>query len=487
MEPFHSNGMTSPLLSKDDEQEDIYDTTTPPILAHPVLEDDYEQDYHQNNHKDSVLHGQERGKEKGIFQGTATASNKTTTEGVTSYVLTEEEDHDNHACLEESTTLLNNASRTVANDDQIWERGQVQPRKYRDLPFAIIFWIQFLSIAIYGIVILIVLLSGDGEHSPSSGTNHQGSESNGILPILSWLQEDMILLVYGSLLPLFISLCFVFAFSTMLTSQRVMERLIVASQVCIILSSILVAGILLYQGLYLVGFLAILSIACSIWYLIVIQNRIPFAAANLNCGLHAIRNNKGVLMVAMFHWVLFVTWFLLWFVSLSDAMGMEQICETKEEGGDNGSSCQVQVTRPGWIFPWVLSFFWTVQVVKYTVQTIVAGVSATWYFTPCEASSFCSSAVRSSVQRSWSSSFGSICFGALLVAVIQFLDWLVNLLRTRRRENGQHGDGGGGVEALLLCCLDCILSLMEDIIQYFNKWVSHACIFCLWHCSALDK
>ena len=70
--------------------------------------------------------------------------------------------------------------------------------------------------------------------------------------------------------------------------------------------------------------------------------------------------------------------------------------------------------------------------------------------------------------RSLTSSFGSICLGSLLVAIIQFLDFVVTSLRQNNRDRG-----AGGAEACLLCCLDCILHVIEDIMKYFNKWASN--------------
>jgi len=98
---------------------------------------------------------------------------------------------------------------------------------------------------------------------------------------------------------------------------------------------------------------------------------------------------------------------------------------------------------------------------------VAAGITASWYFTPEQAMGFWSVAVRGSVMRSFTTSFGSICLGALLVAVIQLLELLVKNLRNNRREREERR---GGLEDLLLCCLDCILRLVEDIVQYFNKW-----------------
>merc|ERR1712038_1130063 len=61
--------------------------------------------------------------------------------------------------------------------------------------------------------------------------------------------------------------------------------------------------------------------------------------------------------------------------------------------------------------------------------------------------------------RSCTSSLGSICFGSLLVAIVQALRALAN--------SAQNDDGGNNC---LICIAQCILSLLESILEYFNKW-----------------
>jgi hypothetical protein len=57
-------------------------------------------------------------------------------------------------------------------------------------------------------------------------------------------------------------------------------------------------------------------------------------------------------------------------------------------------------------------------------------------------------------------SFGSICFGSLLVAILSALRQLANQAR-------QDDDGG-----VLLCIAECILGCLESLLEYFNTWVS---------------
>ena len=87
-----------------------------------------------------------------------------------------------------------------------------------------------------------------------------------------------------------------------------------------------------------------------------------------------------------------------------------------------------------------------------------AGTVGTWWFTPSDANSFFSSAVTSSFRRAMTYSFGSICLGSLVVAILQILvDYFRRLQRNRAC-------------IMLICIIQCILIFLESLMEYFNKW-----------------
>jgi Plasma-membrane choline transporter len=92
---------------------------------------------------------------------------------------------------------------------------------------------------------------------------------------------------------------------------------------------------------------------------------------------------------------------------------------------------------------------------------------ATWCFDKREADNCCSPAVFGSVYRSLTYSFGSICFGSLLQALISVFRCVVE---AARRERQRADDRGGVCGDIVLCILECIAKLLEDVIDYFNQW-----------------
>lgn len=86
-----------------------------------------------------------------------------------------------------------------------------------------------------------------------------------------------------------------------------------------------------------------------------------------------------------------------------------------------------------------------------------------WWMEPEEAASCCSSAVNNSFLRAITTSFGSICFGSLLVAILDALRLLANTARA-------NDDGGIGA-----CIAECILDCLARLLEYFNKWYVRRC------------
>ena len=101
----------------------------------------------------------------------------------------------------------------------------------------------------------------------------------------------------------------------------------------------------------------------------------------------------------------------------------------------------------------------TIVTQQNILHVTVAGVIGTWWFAPHEARSCCSSSVTDSLVRASTTSFGSICLGSLLVAVMQVL---YQMLYTARRHYRGY--------SFLHCLLECVVDALQKLIEYFNKW-----------------
>lgn len=93
------------------------------------------------------------------------------------------------------------------------------------------------------------------------------------------------------------------------------------------------------------------------------------------------------------------------------------------------------------------SFFFTSQVITNIVHVTISGVFATYYYMAGSPQGMTSSPTIASLKRACTTSLGSICFGSLIIAIIQTLRTIASMFR---------GDSDG-ILAFVACLIDCLL------------------------------
>jgi len=194
----------------------------------------------------------------------------------------------------------------------------------------------------------------------------------------------------------------------------------------------------------ILGVVFFLFTACYVRYA---WSRIPFAAINMLTAGTAIKANLGVSGFAIFFTLLQLVWSAVWALAFIGVSDKTSSCD------ENG------VCSPSYflLFLLFLSLFFTQQVLESCVHVTVAGTVGTWWVAP-EECGCCSRAVCNSFIRTVTTSFGSICFGSLLVAILQAL----RALASTARQSDEC--------ALVACIFECILSCLASLLEYFNKW-----------------
>jgi hypothetical protein len=191
-----------------------------------------------------------------------------------------------------------------------------------------------------------------------------------------------------------------------------------------------------------------LMLVVNVCYIRAVWSRIAFASSTLVTSITAVKQNLGLAFFAYSNLIITFLWCIWWSVGFVATSYVISNCNAEGycEGSMNG----------GLIFLFLVSFFWTAQVIKNVVHVTTAGTVATWWLIPHEASGCCSQAVRDSYWRSVTTSFGSICLGSLIVALIQAAR---EMLKSMRDQN----------DSLLLCIADCLIGCLERLAEYFNK------------------
>lgn len=192
----------------------------------------------------------------------------------------------------------------------------------------------------------------------------------------------------------------------------------------------------------------------SAYYAYRVWDRIPFAAANLVTAVTAVRSNMGLAFYAYLSLVILFGWSIFWAISTVTTMYVLGGCNPQLE-------CQNEIGS-SIVFLFLVSYYWTIQVISNVVHVTTSGTVGTWWMVPEEANGCCSQAVRDSYYRSMTTSFGSICLGSLIVAILQAIK---ETLHHAREEHG----------GVLACCAECIIGCIENLMEYFNKWAFGTC------------
>jgi hypothetical protein len=284
------------------------------------------------------------------------------------------------------------------------------------------------------------------------------------LPELNWTKPDdaetpsfnTSYLTIAGVQVLFASALSILSLSFMISCA---QSLIAGCLIASVITNFLFAFVSLATGNVL-GFVAFLLFGILMTcYASAVWSRIPFVSANLVTSINAVKDNLGVLLYAAVSLLVAIGWTFWWIVTaLAISQHLSSLQNEDNGDEDNGDeSANPTQMNGGILFSLLVAFYWVHQIVSGVVHTTVAGVVGTWWFAPTQASHCCSPAVTQSFFRSITYSFGSICFGSLIVAIIQALRALVSQAR-------QSDDG------LLACIADCILSCIESIAEYFNRW-----------------
>eukprot|EP00934_Nitzschia_sp_Nitz4_P007347 Nitzschia sp. Nitz4//scaffold145_size56662//31762//33411//NITZ4_006560-RA/size56662-processed-gene-0.29-mRNA-1//-1//CDS//3329536586//7337//frame0 len=350
-------------------------------------------------------------------------------------------------------------------------QGEVQPPAFRDPCCALLFYLQLGTVLVLSLLYATNVVQVDwrqdlwNDDDTIPAHRMLGERWLKAQP----LEEDN--LADNNFLPLIVGVLSSLVIAPMLALnvlQPLYENAVQWIQTAVYMSvatNILLAVVLFASGSFWMAMAPCLMAILLVFYASSIWHRIPLAAANLKSAIASIQPQKGVAFIGLIGMMVSVVWWILWIFFMAASlqtpfMESQQSANVKDDEEDLDQATPLYKFI---FFLMLLSLYWTHEVIQNVVQTTVAGTVGTFWFVPQEAVGCCSPALSASAHRSMTYSFGSICFGSFLVALIEALRALIRQMR-----DGADRDGGDG--AILLCLFDCILGILESIAEYFNRW-----------------
>ncbi|KAL3940220.1 MAG: hypothetical protein SGBAC_005204 [Bacillariaceae sp.] len=374
----------------------------------------------------------------------------------------------------------------VSVDDSAWEHGENQDLKFQNPLFGVAFLAQAIALMVYGIhaIQTFLKLSKDAENEDHKETQDDDSGSDGAdLDFLLYYARHLLFAFLATVTSIVLlsaaSLSYVLRQTG--ATRRMIEISLILAPVSYTLSAIgcMATGLLPMAGIFLVSALLSTCYVCTVW------KRIPVAAANLAVAMTAVKAHQGSLMTLGYSLTLVAaSWTCTWVLAIGDIGYRDSSffwqCQPGLYG-DNDGDCSLTSGGVCVGLLLLLSLLWTLQVIKNLCHTTVAGVVGSWWFSaplaqdeeaangddslniqesaPSPQKVVYDSWVRSSVY-----SFGSICFGSLVVGLLQVLQFI---LRCGRREQNRSNRNSS---SLVLCICQCIVNQLERLAEYMNKW-----------------
>jgi len=407
---------------------------------------------------------------------------------------------------------------------QSWEPyGQTQPTACRDVVWGVLFVLQLTVVFVLAVMGMINLVKEGSEWMPyndydDDDTTNNNDDKNGG-------GGGAANMINGAGIGFFVTIAIAVAAVSFLIlklllgvlAQMMIQISLVLSPVCFGITFVL-AMITFNIPL---AFFALFMSALGVFYAWGVWHRIPFATANIEIAMKALQDNRGLWIVAYLVTMKAYLWTLIWVCTFLQVFVFSPSwvydCQHYDDDDDDDQhassssfaydTCQWS-TRGRWIVvALLLSLFWTAQVLKNIFHTTIAGVVGTWWFDPADAQqqqqqpssttattietndndnnniarpnqrtcfACCgfTPAIYDSCWRSCTYSFGSICFGSLLVGIVQVIQLLVRCGRQqqhdrRHQQDGLRGPRGGD---LFCCLLQCIVDNLEYLLRYFNRW-----------------
>jgi hypothetical protein len=216
----------------------------------------------------------------------------------------------------------------------------------------------------------------------------------------------------------------------------------------------------LVMGLYFAGalgvfFALIYMLAWFGW-----KSRIPFSTELLVAVIRIMKMYPMMFVFVVVAVVLQAAYTLWWSVTLYavDYRWGWQRCQVG--GGSSTAGCQ-STAGYGWIIAFMaLSFYWTTQLMKDVLHIAIAGTFATHYFFYGTAQGVPRYNAALALRRACTTSFGSACFGSLVLTLVQ-------LVRIAIQELARQQDG---ILAFVACCAACLMGWVEGLVRWFNRY-----------------
>lgn len=348
--------------------------------------------------------------------------------------------------------LENNQEKYYADQpqpsQQFEESFKIEKPKYNDWPLAAFFWLTvggFIAIA-------VITLSALKKTYGFQGSSIYNSANTFTL-------NTNTIILFG-----FIIVVGVVLSALIIVYARMAPRIFITTG--LILNIILGLGTCIYYFVahyYSAAVVFLVFTAFTAWCYWSCRSRIPFSATVLEITIDVMRRYPSTLITSLIGIIvsgLFSTLFSVVIV----ATYVKYDPKLGNEGCDvSGGSCS-QAKLIGILVFVFFAGYYISEVIKNVIHVTIAGIYGTWYYLSNSDQGEPKHPALGAFKRAMTYCFGSICFGSLIVSLIQLLRQFVQILKQNAFGSGDYCAGCG------FLILDFIIGIFDWLVRYFNHY-----------------
>ncbi|GMM34786.1 Pns1 protein [Saccharomycopsis crataegensis] len=325
---------------------------------------------------------------------------------------------------------------------------KVEKPRFNDWPFAVFFYLVvfgFLAVAV------ITIRAYHLTHSSQGGgiyNNNTGDSLN---------TNTIIMFMFA------IAIAVVLATMVIAFAKLWPRKFITIGLICNVIFGLGTAIAYLVMKYWSAGIVFLVFTCLCAWCYWTCRHRIPFSGAVLSIVIDVMKDHPSVLLVSLLGVVIsgaFSVFFA--FVVTSTYVKFD---DTSSNPGCSvsGGSCSQSTLIGVLVFVFFAGYYIT-EVIRNVIHTTISGVYGVWYYLSKSDQGEPKNAAWGAFKRAMTYSFGSICEGSLIVAIISLIRQGINILRQNALANNEM------CQAFLLCFLDMVVMVLEWLVRWFNHY-----------------
>lgn len=328
------------------------------------------------------------------------------------------------------------------------ESFKVDKPKFNDWPFAVFFWLVVAGfIAVAGITLRALKNTYGTQGSSIYNSTNTFTLNTNTLILFGFIVVMGVVLSVG-----------------IIVYARLAPRVFITTG--LILNVVLGLGTCIYYFVahyYSAAVVFLVFTLFTAWCYWSARHRIPFSATVLEITIDVMKHYPstmitsfiGIIVSGLFS-VLFSTVIVATYVKYDPKLGNEGCSQA---GGNCSQSKLIGVL----VFVFFAGYFIS-EVIRNVIHVCIAGIYGTWYYLSNSDQGEPKHPALGALKRAMTYCFGSICFGSLIVSIIQLIKAIVQILKQNAFGSGNNCAGCG------FLILDFVIGLIEWIVRYFNHY-----------------